>query len=256
MESPNIKTLCAFTDNYIWMIVDTANKVWVIDPGDATPVISALEKNNFTIGGILITHHHHDHSGGIRELTRTRKNTPVYGSHKSPLKEITHPLKEGDEIICGATRLSILEIPGHTLDHIAFHNNEIVFSGDTLFSIGCGKVFEGTYSQMYHSLDKLKQLNEMIKIYCGHEYTLANLNFAHHIEPHNKNISDKIIQVKSMRQQGQPTLPSLLRDEKLLNPFLRCEDPEIINSVESHYKKKLTSPIEVFAHLREWKNNL
>ena len=176
----------AFKDNYIWMFFDTASKnAWVVDPGDANPVLETLQKYGFELAGILVTHHHHDHTGGVAELRQRWSKCPVFGAD----------LKNGDEITCGSVRLKIIKIPGHTLDHIAFYNNDILFCGDTLFSAGCGKVFEGTPEQMYHSLMQLRALPEEIKMYCGHEYTRANLNFAHQVEPNNAHIVDKMQKV-------------------------------------------------------------
>lgn len=247
--------LRAFKDNYIWMIQDTiSNKVWAVDPGDAAPVKNYLSQNNLVLAGILITHHHYDHSGGVADLIQLEKTIPVYASYKSIIPEVTHPLRENDKINCGSYSFTVLEIPGHTLDHIAFYNEKILLSGDTLFSIGCGKVFEGTAEQMYDSLIKLKKLSDETQVYCGHEYTLSNLKFAEYIEPHNQLIKDKIIEAKSNLAINHTTLPTLLGEEKWLNPFLRCDDPVMKQIVESYFKKNLTHPVAVFSHLRDWKN--
>lgn len=252
MKNIAMTPIQAFKDNYIWAFSDVSKKqIWVVDPGDAFPVIQALKKSDVCLAGILLTHHHRDHSGGIDELIRFAGNIPVYGSHLSPIKSVTHHLREGDEIIAGSYCFKILEIPGHTLDHIAFYADEILFCGDTLFSAGCGRLFEGTPSQLFSSLTALSQLGDATKIYCGHEYTAQNLNFARHVEPNNLDIANKIEEVK----KTNCTLPSLLRDEKKFNPFLRCETPDVIAAVERHVNKKLNNPVEVFACLREWKNN-
>lgn len=251
----NITPILAFKDNYIWMFIhDESRTAWVVDPGDAEPVIATLKKYNLDLAGVLITHHHPDHTGGLYGLLAHWKNIVIYGSHTSNIKQINHPVKEGDEIVCGHFRFKVLEIPGHTLDHIAFYNDQVLFSGDTLFSMGCGRVFEGTPNQMHHSLEKLKQLSDAVKVFCGHEYTLANLLFAQHVDPNNAAIAEKIRATNLLRDQNQPTLPSLLADEKKLNPFLRCDDPVIIAAVEKHIDKKLTNAVDVFAALREWKN--
>lgn len=250
----SIIPISAFTDNYIWTLLDeTTQTAWVVDPGDAAPVIAKLQKNHYTLKGILITHHHSDHTGGIEALLRVWPGTPVYGSMKSPIKHITHRLKENDDIICGSISLRVLEIPGHTLDHIAYVNNDLLFSGDALFSAGCGKVFEGTPAQMYQSLMKLNNLPDKTQLFCGHEYTLANLHFAQLVEPNNPDIADKIQQNTELRQQNLPTLPSTLREERLINPFLRCSISTVIGAVEKQVNQPLTDPVDVFTHLRAWK---
>ena len=248
--------ISALTDNYIWMLIDDAGKTaWVVDPGDARPVIKALNQYDLNLAGILITHHHADHCAGVPSLLQYAADIPVFGSHKSPNPSISHPLKDGDEIVSTAFQFKVIEIPGHTLDHIAYYGNQCLFSGDTLFSAGCGRVFEGTPQMMRDSLDKLEQLDGETALYCGHEYTLANLLFAQHVEPNNRDIQKKIEEVKLKVSEGKPTLPSLLSEEKSINPFLRCRVPDIIYAVEKYAGKKLDSAVEVFAYLREWKNN-
>jgi hydroxyacylglutathione hydrolase len=247
----NIIPIRAFKDNYIWLFSDvTSNNAWVVDPGDAVPVIEALNKTNLNLSGILVTHHHHDHSGGVADLIRFAGDIPVYGAHNSSVKQITHRLRDKEKIICGEHELTVLEIPGHTLDHIAFADSKILFCGDTLFSAGCGRVFEGTPTQMLASLDKLAHLDDKIKIYCGHEYTLANLHFAKNVEPNNQDIAKKINQIKNLRC----SLPSTLSEEKKINPFLRCEIRDVIQAAEKYANRKLNNSVEVFACLRKWKN--
>lgn len=255
--SEKIIPICALKDNYIWLFFDEKNSnAWIVDPGEVDPVITMLNKHQFKLSGIFITHHHHDHSGGVKELLETWPNIPIYGSYKSPLDFINHPVSEGDEIICSDWTFTAIEIPGHTLDHTAFFGNNHLFSGDTLFSVGCGRIFEGTPQQMYQSLTKLLMLPDTTKIFCGHEYTLANLHFAQLVEPNNSEITQKINAVQALRAQNNPTLPSLLSEEKRLNPFLRCEQPAIIQAVEDYAGKHLRNPVEVFATLREWKNKV
>ena len=179
----------------------------------------------------------------------------VYGSHRSRLNFITHPLKEGDEIECANVTWRILEIPGHTLDHIAFFHQAVLFCGDTLFSVGCGKIFEGDPPEMYHSLSKLAALPHFTNLFCGHEYTLANLFFAKQVDPNNQFIAEKLANVNALLAKKLPTLPALLQEELLINPFLRCHQKEIIHAVEKYAGKQLNDPVEVFAHLREWKNS-
>lgn len=266
----NILPIPALTDNYIWMIETDSQQAWVVDPGESLPVIKTLTRLNLNLAAILLTHHHPDHSGGIAELLKFSGNIPVYGSAQSPIKYINHRLKENDEISCGDICLRVLEIPGHTLDHIAYFNNDILFSGDTLFSVGCGKIFEGTYPQMFESLQKLLNLRDQTLVYCGHEYTRANLQFAEVVDKSNDAIAKKISDVNNILRTTGCTLPSSLGEEKKINPFLRCQTPEIIHAVEQHLishpekraafirdpdNKKLNDPIEVFRLLREWKNN-
>lgn len=256
MTQNSIIPISAFRDNYIWTWFDHPTKTaWVVDPGDATPVIQTLNQKGFDLAGILLTHHHHDHSGGVGELIRLWPNVTVFGSYKSMVKEINFPVKEGIEIQCSPFQFKVLEIPGHTLDHIAFYNDKMLFCGDTLFSAGCGRVFEGTPEMMYQSLEKLANLPKNTQVYCGHEYTQANLKFAHHVEPKNPYIASKIEQVNDLRAKQFPTLPSTLSEERQMNPFLRCLESDVIQAAELHAHKKLTNPVDVFAELRNWKNS-
>jgi len=242
----------ALKDNYIWMLSDDGmREAWVVDPGEAAPVIAILKEKNIILSGILLTHHHADHSAGIAELMQYSANTPVFGSYKSPLRTVTHPVREGDRFLCLTHSFQVIDIPGHTLDHVAFYADNILFCGDTLFSGGCGKVFEGTYPQMYTSLCKLAQLNEETQIYCGHEYTYANLTFGSTVEPFNKQISDKMNVVSRV----DCTLPTRLLEEKQINPFLRCHMPDVVVAAERYAERKLNMPEDVFKVIREWKNN-
>lgn len=227
----------AFSDNYIWLLVDHGN-AWVVDPGEATPVLSALQEKHLQLAGILVTHHHGDHVGGIAELKQIC-SVPVYGPGQSPAAQlITHTLKQDDIINIGSRKFSIIEIPGHTLDHIAFYCAEenLLFCGDTLFSAGCGRVFEGSHEQMYTSLAKLAALPDETRICCAHEYTVSNLRFAQAVEPENIDIGTHTAHCVQLREQGKPTLPSTLSHEKKINPFLRCKD------------------LASFSERREWKN--
>jgi len=247
----------AFKDNYIWAMVKVnGTGIAVIDPGDAKPVLTYLHNNQLSLNAILITHHHWDHSGGIAALSDQFKNIPVYGPASENIPGLTHPVKEGDIIALPAFALSlnVYDIPGHTLGHVAYYGSEMLFCGDTLFSCGCGRLFEGTPTQMVASLDKIKKLPLNTQIYCGHEYTLANLAFAQTVEPQNAYIAAKIAAVKSLRAQNYPTLPVTLASELQTNPFLRCTEPTVIKAVEQHTNLTLHSPIDVFTHLRAWKD--
>jgi hydroxyacylglutathione hydrolase len=247
--------ISAFKDNYIWLFPDkTAQHVWVVDPGDAVPVIQYLHEHQLQLAGILITHHHADHTGGVADLLECW-NVPVYGFSKSSVPTVSHVVKEGDIVDCGLFKFKVLEIPGHTLDHIAYFNDEVIFCGDTLFSAGCGRVFEGTYEQMYESLMKLASLSDHAQVYCAHEYTLQNLKFASHVEPENNFIQEKIAETALLRAENKVTIPSVLRDEKKMNPFLRCQEKAVIDAVAKQTKQISDDPMQVFKSLREWKNS-
>lgn len=228
-----IDSVLALKDNYIWMIVSADNQsAVVVDPGEAKPVMERLAQKKLNLTGILVTHHHWDHTNGIAELVE-KYHCPVYGPG----------LKDGEIYVDKLNlTLKVLEIPGHTLDQIAFYGMGSVFTGDTLFCAGCGKIFEGTPAQMFESLQRLATLPDETKVYCGHEYTQNNIRFAKAVEPNNPNF------------ELQTRAPSTIRIEKLTNPFLRCHLPEVKASVEKQCGKALSSPVEVFAELREWKN--
>jgi hydroxyacylglutathione hydrolase len=239
----------AFKDNYIWVITtDSSNSCIVVDPGNAKAVINALHEKKLNLIAVLITHNHWDHTNGINEL-KTKFNATVYGSANSHLDNIDIRLKEHDLVNINELnfKFSVLEIPGHTLDHIAFYNNEVLFCGDTLFSAGCGRLFEGTPAQMLDSLRKLKQLPSTTQVYCAHEYTQNNIKFALHIEPNNNYLKNKIVNL--------PSLPSTIKEELLINPFFRTQEPSIITAASKHAKKELTSEVDVFAAIRHWKDD-
>lgn len=256
------KPIPAFKDNYIWMLIgQDAKTAMVVDPGDAKPVLEILQQNNLTLTDVLITHHHFDHSGGALELMQTTK-ARVHGPNSS-LFPGSHPLKEGDIVTFPAMKLTfrVMEIPGHTLDHIALYSeipiqgHRILFCGDTLFTGGCGRVFEGTPPQMLNSLQRLKKLEKSTLVYCGHEYTEANLKFASIVEPENEALLERIKQVKLSRQNLEPTVPSTLEEELKTNPFLRTEFDSVRVAAEAYANQKLATEVEVFATIRTWKNN-
>lgn len=249
IQSVKISPIPVFSDNYIWVLTQFPEKLtWLVDPGESRTVIEYLEREDLSLKGILLTHHHQDHSGGIEELLNHFGQISVYGSWISPCVYVNRRLKDADEIYIAGITLKTLAIPGHTLDHLAYFNEKMLFCGDTLFSAGCGKVFEGTPAMMYASLSKLMSLNDRILIYCGHEYTKANLNFAKHVEPMNQDIKNKLENLSDC------TLPSILSEEKKINPFLRCEEATVIEAVEKFSKKKLTTASEIFQYLRHWKD--
>lgn len=253
----SITPLNAFDDNYIWCISDTQQKkAVVVDPGDAQAVLSYLDQQDFELMAILVTHHHYDHTNGINELIQNYPNIPIYGNHQSHYKGITHELIEGDLIEVLGQEFQMLAIPGHTLDHVAFYDqyNQQLFCGDTLFLGGCGRVFEGTHEQMHQSLQKIMALPEHVKAFPAHEYSLANLAFASAVEPDNEDIKQAIKHIRIKRQQELPSLPTSLKQEALINPFLRCHVPTVIEAAELKSQGPLTHQADVFAVIREWKN--
>jgi hydroxyacylglutathione hydrolase len=245
----------AFKDNYIWTLVQDGYAVCV-DPGDAVPVQKYLSQHSLKLAALINTHHHWDHTGGNIALLE-QFQVPLYAPKNENISGVTHRLSEGDEIALQqiGLRLRVLDIPGHTSGHIALYNDDILFCGDTLFACGCGRLFEGTPEQMSASLNKLATLNKNTKIYCGHEYTLANIAFAQAVEPDNKNITEREKRDAAKRENGQPTLPSTIGEELDTNPFLRCTDPAVIHAAEKYAGTSLPNQVAVFAALREWKNS-
>lgn len=255
ISSTYITAIPALKDNYIWMMTNvTAHTTLIVDPGDAMPVMHFLEQHHLNPLAILITHHHWDHTNGIKELT-AKYTIPVYGPENNVL-DVTHRLKEPDVIQVDSTciPLQILNIPGHTLDHIAYYAQDVLFCGDTLFAAGCGRVFEGSPEQLFSSLQKIAAFPGETKIYCAHEYTLNNLRFAQTVEPNNGCISERLKQVQYLRDQSLPTLPSTLLAEKTTNPFLRCHMGEVKSQVEHYAGHSLATALDVFTELRKWKD--
>jgi len=255
-----IIALKAFKDNYIWILHSNKsnhNSIIVIDPGEAEPVISYIKNCHLYLEAILLTHHHHDHTGGVANLLIHYPQTPVYSSRVDHVPGVNHHVQEGQsiELLHFEHSIDILEIPGHTLGHLAYIYNGALFSGDTVFSIGSGKIFEGSAKQMYDSLEKIKKLPPETLLYCGHEYTLANIRFAQEVEPHNLLLQAYTKKIQNLINQNQSTLPSLLATELQLNPFLRCEEPTIVSQAERYAKKSLPDAIAVLSALREWKNH-
>jgi hydroxyacylglutathione hydrolase len=252
-----ITPLSAFDDNYIWSIEEEQSDSFiVVDPGDAQVVINHALNSTKNLSAILVTHHHADHTGGIEELVNHFGNIPIYGPVNSPYKAITHQVKEDDTLDVVGVTFNVIEIPGHTLDHIAYYNDQqgLLFCGDTLFLAGCGRVFEGTDQQMHHSLNKIMALPAMTKAYPTHEYSLANLKFAMAVDADNGALKLAQEMCQAIRADNGVTLPTRLAQESAINPFVRTHHQAVIASAERFKKKDLPQSSEVFAALREWKN--
>ena len=247
----------AFSDNYIWLVHGTRQRTRVaaIDPGDARPVIAALEQQGLQLGAILVTHHHPDHVGGVSELVG-RFKVPVYGPAGETIPERTVSVAGGSRVHLEDLGLDfeVFDIPGHTRGHIAYHGHGALFCGDTLFSAGCGRLFEGTPAQMQRSLDTLRALPPDTRVYCGHEYTVNNLRFALAVEPENGTTREYLETAKDLRSKGRPTLPSNMALEIAVNPFLRWDEPTVQKSAERKAGRSLDNPVEVFATIRQWKD--
>jgi hydroxyacylglutathione hydrolase len=250
-----IESIEAYTDNYIWLVTTNEGSI-VIDPGESSNIINLVHKNQLDLKAILVTHHHFDHTGGIEEII-SHCPVDVFGPFNN-IQTIRKKLKGGDRLNVIGIEFEIIEIPGHTLDHIAFYSENngrpILFCGDTLFAAGCGRVFEGTYEQMIESLIKLKNLPTNTNIYCGHEYTLSNLRFAKEVEPFNKDILSRYNKVLKLREKGTPSVPSTLSNELKTNPFLRCDNKEVQENISSKFKITKENK-EIFKALRSWKDN-
>ncbi len=254
----NVRPVRAFADNYIWLIDAPAapGQVIAVDPGDAAPVFAELEASSASLAAILLTHHHNDHIGGVPALLR-KVSVPVFGPDDDRIASCSQTLRDGERCELPELGLSfeILQVPGHTLSHIAFFGHGVLFCGDTLFSAGCGRMFEGTPTQMTASLQRLRDLPADTRVFCGHEYTAANLQFALAVEPDNENALGYQGAVRRVRDAGKPSLPSTLALETRVNPFLRCDNPRVRAAAEAHAGMPLPSPAHVFAVLRAWKDS-
>ncbi len=254
-----VEPIPAFSDNYIWLITHPDHsKSWVVDPGDANPVLERLQDNGLSLEGVLLTHHHPDHDGGITALKQTFPDLRVVSGEQANSTHTTEFLAAGASIEVLGCTFELIEVPGHTLDHVAFfataHHPPLLFCGDTLFAAGCGRVFEGTPPQMYASLQKLSALPAQTRCYCAHEYTEANLRFAVAVEPKNPQLLARIDEASKLRAQDIPTVPSTLELEHQTNPFLRCHTDAVGRAADQHASRSHADASEVFTTIRGWKD--
>lgn len=250
-----IEPLLAFEDNYIWALVENGQVV-VVDPGEAAPVERYLEKVGTRLTAILVTHRHGDHTGGIAELV-TRHVVPVYGPMREAAEVVTHPLVDGDRVTVLGMEFAVIDVPGHTLGHIAYYARDVgLFCGDTLFGAGCGRVFEGTLAQMHASLARLAALPPDTRIYSAHEYTQSCLRFAKTVEPDNAAIDARIARVAAMRALGKPSVPSTLAEELATNPFLRWDAPAVRNAAAARLGRPPANDAETFGAIRLWRDSI
>jgi hydroxyacylglutathione hydrolase len=251
----NIEPIEAFSDNYIWLLTTNEGSL-VIDPGESNKLLKILKEKDLDLKAILITHHHYDHTGGIEEIL-SAKSIDVYGPNNN-INSINIRVSNESKINLLGIEFEVIEIPGHTLDHIAFfsenNGNPILFCGDTLFAGGCGRVFEGTFKQMYDSLSILKKLPLNTKVYSGHEYTESNLKFATNVEPLNQTIISRYNEVIELRRQGLPTLPTTIKLELETNPFFRVDRNEVQKLISEKFNTPRNNK-DIFTTVRQWKDN-
>ncbi len=253
----NLIPLPAFQDNYLWLLQD-GQRALVVDPGEAEPVFAGLRRTATQLEAILVTHHHADHTGGVAQL-REATAARVFGPAAETIPEPATRLVQGDTVSVLGLPFQVIEVPGHTAGHIAYYcpdvdGQPLLFCGDTLFSGGCGRLFEGTPAQMLASLDALAALPGNTRVCCAHEYTLSNLRFANAVEPANAELASYTRACEQRRAQSQPTLPSTIAQERLINPFLRTRDPAVIRAAQAFNGADPSDETAVFAAIRQWKN--
>jgi len=252
----NIFPIHAFSDNYIWAITKNDSKsLYVVDPGQSEPVLNYIKENNLQLKGILITHHHWDHTDGVKKLKQLYPNITIYGPQNSVFTGSDIQLKQDDTINILDVTLKVLSTPGHTLDHICYFNSDVLFCGDTLFSAGCGRLFEGTSKQMFDSLSKISQLNESCKVYCTHEYTLANIDFAQIVDPLNTDLEEYKKLITSKRNKEIASLPSSVAQELKINPYLRSLSSNNHFEIPEKYRKCINKAESNLTNLRAYKDN-
>ena len=259
----DIECIPAFEDNYLWLVfIDQRRQhAAAVDPGSASEVLAALRKSSSRLDDILITHHHADHIGGVEDLLDVFPHARVYGPPDERIKGLSDPVRGGDRLCLNdsSIRFEVMDVPGHTRSHIAYYSESAsgtprLFCGDTLFACGCGRLFEGSAEQMCASLEKIRNLPAATRVYCAHEYTLDNIAFAKWVEPDNPQLLARENEARSLRDRGEPTVPSLLESERQTNPFLRWDQPSVIAAAERHAGRSLSSPAQVFGEIRSWKD--
>ena len=251
-----VTPLPAFKDNYLWLLT-RGDQAAIVDPGDAAPVLHALEARKLNLVAILATHHHADHVGGVIRL-KERSNAVVYGPARESIAGVDRQMKDGDRIEVLGVQFRVIDIPGHTAGHIAYVADRakppLLFCGDTLFACGCGRLFEGTPEQMLASLDALGALSPQTRVYCGHEYTVANIRFALAVEPNNRELQSRAATATAMRKRGEPTLPSSIGLELATNPFMRCDAPSVRAAASGVSPGAGFARVSTFAAIRKWKD--
>jgi hydroxyacylglutathione hydrolase len=253
----DVSAIPAFDDNYIWLLRRRDRTTCaVVDPGDEDPVLERLAADRLELGAILVTHKHRDHVGGVAALKARFPRAHVLGPAGEPIPGRDQPVRDGDEVVVPGLglRFSVLGVPGHTEDHVAYLGEGVLFCGDTLFAAGCGRVFSGTHEQLHDSLQRLAALPPSTLVYCAHEYTEANLGFARWVEPENVELVCREAEVALARSRGEPTVPSVIALERATNPFLRVAEPAVIAAAERWAGRRLGGGAEVFRALRTWKD--
>ena len=242
-------------DNYLWLIDDGHHAV-LVDPGEAAPALAALRKAALTPVAILLTHHHADHTAGVGEIVARHPSTLVYGPRKENIAGVNRPVEDGDRIAIAAPwlDLQVLEVAAHTRGHVAYFGHGMLFCGDALFSAGCGRLFEGSPTDLERALARLARLDDDTRVYCAHEYTLANLAFSRAVEPENAARDRYAARCEALRAQGEPTLPSTIAIERAINPFLRVGEAETIAILAAHDGVRPTGARACLAGLRAWKD--
>ncbi|MBQ0270442.1 MULTISPECIES: hydroxyacylglutathione hydrolase [Providencia] len=242
----------ALNDNYIWVLVDSHQQCIIVDPAEAEPVLEIMTAKQLAPIAILLTHHHNDHTGGVKGILSKFTTLPVFGPQETQSKGATEIVENGDKVIINEFNLQVISLSGHTSEHIGFYQAPYLFCGDTLFSAGCGRIFEGTPEQMFESIQKIAELPDETLICCAHEYTLSNLKFAHHVWPENEAITQYLQKITQIRDKHQPTVPTSLKTEKKINIFLQCDNVQL--------QKKLNINVQnpplraVFTLLRQLKD--
>ncbi|HNQ03464.1 MAG TPA: hydroxyacylglutathione hydrolase [Thiobacillaceae bacterium] len=255
---PHVTPIPALRDNYIWAIEGThadSRAVALVDPGEPDAILAWLARQHARPVAILLTHHHHDHTGALPALLQAW-SMPVHGPRREGITGVTHPVGEADRVQVPELGLSfeVLETPGHTRGHVCYHGHGCLFAGDTLFACGCGRLFEGSAEEMHASLRRLAALPAETELYCGHEYTLANIAFAREVEPDNPALETYHARARAHREAGLPSLPTRIAEERAVNPFLRCHEASVRMAIARHDGLPLASGSAAFARLRCWKD--